>query len=194
MEKNAGLEADIRFARSIARRVVRESAGRIDVKEAEAEALLALCESKRRFKPEFGVNFRTFAFLRIRGAVVDIARRSRRRALFEICELAESAAKNRDELCSDGLWGGGFQSAEDAYESKALQRIFEDLIQTLSQNEQSVVRTLYFQDRHPSEAGKLLGNRSKSWVSRYHRDALYSLRIALCRYWTEERARMASTI
>jgi RNA polymerase sigma factor FliA len=48
----------------------------VDVENLESAGILGLVEAANRFDPERGVKFETFAYLRIRGAVVDEMRRN----------------------------------------------------------------------------------------------------------------------
>ncbi len=66
----------VAFAMRLARRFFREkrNAG-IDLDDLVGAAMLGLCEAASRFDPEKGENFRTFCFIRIRGAMYDCIRR-----------------------------------------------------------------------------------------------------------------------
>jgi RNA polymerase sigma factor FliA len=48
----------------------------VDAENLESAGILGLVEAANRFDPDRGVNFETFAYLRIRGAVVDEMRRN----------------------------------------------------------------------------------------------------------------------
>lgn len=58
----------------------------IDVENLEAAGILGLVEAANRFSPERGIDFKTFAYQRIRGAVFDELRRN--------CPLPQQILKN----------------------------------------------------------------------------------------------------
>jgi len=65
------------FAISLARKLARTK-GLTGLEEQDlcSAACLGLCEAAHRFDPENGASFKTFAYLRIHGAMVDLARES----------------------------------------------------------------------------------------------------------------------
>lgn len=64
------------YATSIATKVVRTLSSDIDFDEVLCNARLGLLEAARRFNDEFGVDFKTFAYYRIRGAIFDGLRKT----------------------------------------------------------------------------------------------------------------------
>ncbi len=66
----------VNFARKLARQFHKERHNcEFGLDDYEGEALLGLCDAARRFDEKKGINFRTFAYFRIRGAMYDLVRR-----------------------------------------------------------------------------------------------------------------------
>ena len=66
----------VNFARRLARQFHKERHNcEFSLDDYEGEALLGLCDAARRFDEKKGINFRTFAYFRIRGAMYDLVRR-----------------------------------------------------------------------------------------------------------------------
>jgi RNA polymerase sigma factor for flagellar operon FliA len=64
------------YAASIASRVCQSLSSAVDYEEVLCNARLGLLEAARRFDESHGVDFRTFAYYRIKGAIYDGLRRS----------------------------------------------------------------------------------------------------------------------
>ena len=73
------VEEQIEFTLKIARDFYRKRLlSGIEQGDFESAALLGLCDASRRFDDTKGMNFRTFAYFRIKGAMLDLLRRSGR--------------------------------------------------------------------------------------------------------------------
>ena len=71
------VEDNIDYAYALAKQFSGEVyTGDIDIEDIRANAILGLCDAARRFDPANGVQFRTFSYFRIRGAMFDLIRRS----------------------------------------------------------------------------------------------------------------------
>ncbi len=64
------------FARHVVRKTVANLPDRIDLENLEAAGMLGLVEASQRYDDSRGVDFRTFAYPRVRGAVLDELRRN----------------------------------------------------------------------------------------------------------------------
>lgn len=64
------------YATSIASKVIKSLASDIDFDEVLCNARLGLLEAAQRFDTKFGVDFKTFAYYRIRGAIFDGLRKT----------------------------------------------------------------------------------------------------------------------
>jgi RNA polymerase sigma factor (sigma-70 family) len=173
---DSGLNAEnISFATNIARKFSRRFNYYVDPAELVSIALGALCDASLRYQAELGASFRTYAYLRIRGAILDEVRKQQRRSQREI-------------LCSDGLEDiaplndGQFTlTPETLLEQRAESRQLRSLVQLLKcPKERRVIELIYFETYTSGEVAQMLG-KSKSWVSRYHQNALYSLQTSLRR-------------
>ena len=68
--------AHVDFARHVVRKTVSNLPERIDIENLEAAGMLGLVEASQRYDESRGVDFRTFAYPRVRGAVLDELRRN----------------------------------------------------------------------------------------------------------------------
>ncbi|MCA8998157.1 MAG: sigma-70 family RNA polymerase sigma factor [Planctomycetaceae bacterium] len=78
-EKNACdalIESHLSFVKKILGRMVVDLPPGVDRENLEGAGVLGLVESARRFDPQHGVPFSTFAYPRIRGAILDELRRN----------------------------------------------------------------------------------------------------------------------
>lgn len=65
---------NVAFARNLARQTIKRLGLYMDVEDAEGIAMVALCESARRWRPNGGASFKAFSYTRIRGAIIDAHR------------------------------------------------------------------------------------------------------------------------
>ncbi|MBI4412432.1 MAG: sigma-70 family RNA polymerase sigma factor [Deltaproteobacteria bacterium] len=70
------IEQYLPYATSIANKVARSLSGDVDYDDILCNARLGLLEAARRFDSRFNVDFRTFAFYRIKGAIYDGLRKT----------------------------------------------------------------------------------------------------------------------
>ncbi len=69
------VEEHVEFALRVARKFYGQRPdSEFDLEDFEGAALLGLCDAARRFDECKGMNFRTFAYLRVRGAMIDAIR------------------------------------------------------------------------------------------------------------------------
>jgi len=158
-----------------------------------------LLEAQHRFDPARGVRFQTFAYHRVRGAMLDGVRKMAhlpRRAHERLRESAETpptavpkvAATPLDKffarmsagLTTAGPLHGSF--GEESPEQKLLKnesitRLLGALAR-LSERQRTLVRGYYFEGRSLEDIARELGI-SRSWASRLHTSALQELRGAL---------------
>ena len=108
----------------------------IDVEELQSAAYMGLVEAANRFLPEFSVNFMTYAYPRIRGAVQDYLRDLRRRGR---ARSIEDPIGEDGEFCvKDTL------AASDDTEAK---EFFDTVSIKLGTKAESILR-LYFVDNY----------------------------------------------
>ena len=68
--------AHVEFARHVVRRTVANLPGGTDLENLESAGMLGLVEASQRFDESRGIDFRSFAYPRVRGAVLDELRRN----------------------------------------------------------------------------------------------------------------------
>jgi RNA polymerase sigma factor for flagellar operon FliA len=168
----------------IANQVHRHVNGQADREDLVSWGTTGLLEAMKRFEPGRETRLSTFAYYRIRGAMLDgigkVAPLSRKcyrnaraagdmHAIYrEDCE-AEEIIDPRSAI-----------SPEDFAERQQLQSLLESAISNLSEDQQHLVRKHYFAGETLLDAGKTIGI-SKSWACRSHAKALNNLRVEMQR-------------
>lgn len=74
-DKNSELEAHRELVERIVRRLVSELDLSCDIQDLRGYGFQGLMEAKQRFEPDRGVRFSTFAYYRVRGAIIDGVRK-----------------------------------------------------------------------------------------------------------------------
>lgn len=184
-----------KMVHGLANRLRRELCLRGDLEDLIAFGFGGLLEARRRFDPERGVRFQTFAYHRVRGAMLDGVRKMAqlpRRAYERIegaAELRLTAAPTALDkaftrisatLTTGTVLQGdlGEQSPEAALlKTESITRLLRAL-PGLSPRKRMLVRGFYFEGRSIDAMARELGI-SKSWASRLHTHALQELRSAL---------------
>jgi RNA polymerase sigma factor for flagellar operon FliA len=183
----------------LAVRLRRELSLHGDLDDLVAFGFGGLLEAQYRFDPARGVRFQTFAYHRVRGAMLDGVRKMAhlpRRAHERLRESAEipptavpkAAATPLDKVfarISAGLTAAGPLHGSFGEESPEQKLIKNESITCLlgaltrlSERQRVVVRGYYFEGRSLEDIARQLGI-SKSWASRLHTGALQELRDAL---------------
>ena len=67
---------NLEFVRHVLGKIIANLPANVDIENLESAGILGLVEASQHFDPERGVAFRTFAFPRIRGAIIDELRRN----------------------------------------------------------------------------------------------------------------------
>ncbi len=179
----------------LARRLRRELSLRGDLDDLVAFGFGGLLEARHRFDPSRGVRFRTFAYHRVRGAMLDGVRKMSqlpRRAHERFQAAAETTptalptaldqafTRMSATLTTASVMQGGLgdESPEAALlKNESISRLLAAL-PALSPRQRVLVRGFYFEGRSIDGMAKELGI-SKSWASRLHTSALRQLRTAL---------------
>lgn len=184
-----------KMVHSLASRLRRELSLRGEIDDLIAFGFGGLLEAQRRFDPARGVRFQTFAYYRVRGAMLDgvrkmagVPRRAHER-LQESAAVTPTAAptgldraftRMSGSLSTASVLQGSFgeESPEVALlKDESVRRLLQALPR-LSARERFLVRGFYFEGRSIDAMAKELGI-SKSWASRLHRNALAELRDTL---------------
>ena len=115
-----------------------------DVEDFEGAALLGLCDAARRFRPEKGMAFQTFAYFRIKGAMFDLLREGggiRRRYYNQIVR----ASSRPDPNCQSETESGDKSQSPDPTVPYAFARTISELaelMRTLDEVGLTIHRTL----------------------------------------------------
>ena len=180
-----------KMVHGLANRLRRELSLRGDLDDLIAFGFGGLLEARRRFDPGRGVRFQTFAYHRVRGAMLDgvrkmsqLPRRAHERleAAAETTPTAAPTALDKaftrmSSLTTATVMQGryGDESPEAALlKSESVARLLEALPR-LSPRQRLLVRGFYFEGRTIDQMAREMGI-SKSWASRLHTNALAELR------------------
>jgi RNA polymerase sigma factor FliA len=196
------------FVRSIVKHTSAQLGLECDIEDLVAFAYEGLLEAHKRFDPARGVQFKTFAYYRVRGALVDGVRRM---AYLPRRAHARLKAAEALDLETESLTHGARASATDAETSlRTLDQVLgqaaaayciaasvevegdpehalaarEDrgrvrrALASLPEQERFLIQGHYLDGRHFDELAAELGL-SKSWASRLHTRALRLMRAAL---------------
>ena len=183
-----------RMVHGLANRLRRELSLRGDLDDLIAFGFGGLLEARHRFDPARGVRFQTFAYHRVRGAMLDgvrkmsqLPRRAHERfqAAAETTPTAAPTALDKaftrmTALSTATVFQGRFgnESPEAVLlKNESITRLLQAL-PSLSPRQRVLVRGFYFEGRSIDAMARELGI-SKSWASRLHTSALRELRDAL---------------
>lgn len=193
-----GIELIVRHEKMVhglASRLRRELSLRGELDDLVAFGFGGLLEAQQRFDPDRGVRFQTFAYYRVRGAMLDGVRKmadlprrahERLRASSDVTPTAAPTGLDKAftrisaSLSTSTVLQGSFgeESPEAALlKNESITRLLQALPR-LSPRQRVLVRGFYFEGRPLDAMARELGI-SKSWASRLHRSALAELRGAL---------------
>jgi RNA polymerase sigma factor for flagellar operon FliA len=194
MQGTEFIEQHERMVHGLANRLRRELSLRGDLDDLIAFGFGGLLEARHRFDPARGVRFQTFAYHRVRGAMLDgvrkmsqLPRRAHERfqAAAETTPTAAPTALDKaftrmTTLSTATVLQGRFgnESPEAVLlKNESITRLLQAL-PSLSPRQRVLVRGFYFEGRSIDAMARELGI-SKSWASRLHTSALRELRDAL---------------
>lgn len=181
------VEANLRLVRGLAGRLIRCGIARhVEIDELISVGTEAMLESAARFDPTSGARFTTFAFPRVRGAMIDavaqlsplprgIMRGARRR------EASGEAGQTPQVSSLDAMRGEPAAEASDpsdAIFARQMSPRVRAALARLPARKRCFIEGHYFGERDLQSIGRELGM-SKSWASRLHGQALADLRAAL---------------
>ncbi|MCP4175146.1 MAG: sigma-70 family RNA polymerase sigma factor [Fuerstiella sp.] len=199
------------LVRSIAWKIHQRLPGNIDLDDLVGFGQIGLAEAARDFDQTRGVQFTTYAYYRVRGAILDglstmawftkadYQRGRYERAANDVLETAPDKDTADDDTNWFGRtarslsmtylmtqWSGenadlessDMRSPSEAAEATDLQGAIRQLVDGLPEQEQNLIRGIYFEGLSIKEAGERIGV-SKAWASRLHARTLESLAFRL---------------
>ena len=189
------IEQHQKMVYGLAHRLRRELSLPGDLDDLVAFGFGGLLEARNRFDPDRGVRFQTFAYHRVRGAMLDGVRKMAHlpRRAHERLQPAGQGSPTAAPTALDKAFtrmGAGLTTAtvlqgrfgDESPEAVLLKnesvaRLLRALPQ-LSSRQRVLIRGFYFEGRSIDAIARELGI-SKSWASRLHTSALRALRDAL---------------
>jgi RNA polymerase sigma factor for flagellar operon FliA len=168
----------------IANQVHRHVHGQTDRDDLVSWGTAGLLEAMKRFDPTLGAKLSTFAYYRIRGAMLDgigkIAPLSRKCYRNARAAGDKHAIYREDCQAEEIIDPRSGVSPEELAEKQQLQALLQGAIANLPEEQQHLVRKHYFAGETLKNAGETLGI-SKSWACRSHAKAIKNLRIEMDR-------------
>jgi RNA polymerase sigma factor FliA len=182
------VERHLGLTRALACQLIRAGVARqLELDELVSLGTVALLEAARRFDPTAGARFSTFAYPRLRGAMIDgIAQLSPiKRSAYRTARRHQAAGKPGLQIGSlDAMLEHGHEPAAEFVDpGETLDRVRQHravvaALGTLPERKRRFVEGHYVGGRGLKEIGDELGL-SKSWSSRLHAQTLADLRQAL---------------
>lgn len=107
------------YAASIASKVAKTLSSDADIEEIISNARLGLLEAAKRFDPQYKVDFKTFSYYRIRGAIYDGLRKTGwiPRSLYSKIKFEQAANQYLQERSQQVAQEGGAQSEAEVFET-----------------------------------------------------------------------------
>lgn len=162
------------YAHAIAAEILRTLPAHIEKAEVQASAELGLTQAAAAYDGRPDVQFKTFAYYRIRGAIYDGIRKATwfsREA--EGCSMASIESDHIEMPAAGSL------SAEELLIQHEWRTRLDHAVRALPPRDRAIIEAYYFGGKSLEEIGGGLGL-SKSWVSRIHVNAIAKLRAYLC--------------
>jgi RNA polymerase sigma factor for flagellar operon FliA len=197
------IESHRSYAHAIAAEILRKLPSHVEKDDMHAAAELGLTEAANAFDPRRGVQFQTFAYYRIRGAIYDAIRKATWFSREQYKEVAAEAKVNSllvDEsaaaepasleryvgsvvacymLSLDSAEVRAPKSRGRSAEERVIDREWHDrlhrALDQLPEKHRSLLKAYYFEDKNLEEIGAGMGL-SKSWTCRLHAKAIEMLR------------------
>jgi len=182
------------LVRAVAWKIHRRVPSQVDLDDLVAYGQIGLLEAMQRFEEERGLKFATFAWHRVRGAILDGLAKMRwfDRIEFEKGgyerpqEAVDAAAAQKKQagqrvaqvpLEDDSLLSSSKPPAVIAEDREAVAFLM-NVVAALPEREAGLLRGVFFEGRTLSEAARRVGV-STAWASRLQNRTLADLRIAL---------------
>lgn len=172
--RSALVEAHMKHVYSMAVRLYRQLARKVELGDLIAYGTEGLLEAADRFDPERGVGFATFTYYRIQGAMVDGVRKAApmppavyQRELERLGRWEMRVPERRDP--------GNQRSVDDQVSTAELCGKLRRALGRLAPSERALLEEHYYGDNKLCDIGRSRGV-SRSWASRLHARAIDSLR------------------
>ena len=199
MEVNLLVENNQSLVYHLAMKLHRKIPVKQDLDDLIGYGMIGLVEAANKFDPKRGIEFTTFAYPRINGAIYDglsklsWMSRSRYRRLMKVKAKAESEGDDDGAMAADAKMKGVSlhdsevaeaiaESQDDNAEERVARReegeVLGRLIEGLPDRERRLITLIYIEGLTLQDASERLGI-SKSWGSRMHAKTLANLAISM---------------
>lgn len=185
------------LVRAVAWRIHRKVSSQVELDDLIAYGQIGLLEALQRFDEERGLKFATFAWHRVRGAILDglakmkwFDRMAFEQGLYEQHSATEAGHERasgkpprsivRSELDVSSLAASGEQPLAGMERREALTFLMA-VVADLPAREAGLLRGVFFEGRTLSESARRVGI-STAWASRLQNRTLADLRLALERH------------
>lgn len=194
------------FVKNIAMKISKNLPKNYDIRDLIQLGQVGLIEALKKFDKAKGVQFQTYAYYRIKGAIYQGIKKDANLRYYNVkfeegcsdliqeenCQQSDGLEKNIDLLKSiiqkftcvyilsidAGMKISEEPTTEDTAISLQLSNLIKDAIGKLSEKEQKLIILYYYCGLNLKEAADKL-NISKSWASRIHANAIKKLKDSL---------------
>lgn len=203
MESNDLVNKYSDYVVKIAQQIKRNLHPNIETQDLVSYGMTGLIEAANRFNPKLGVNFTTYSYYRIKGAIYDglrcmgsLSRTEYKRQTHEekewLCVHETQKLNTSDDFTKKAqqtasiylvsleqqenisIKDENIERADDLMAKLQLYEKMKKAIGYLSKKEQDIIKLYYFEELSLEEVGNKMGL-SKSWTSRKHAKALEKL-------------------
>ncbi|MEZ5403577.1 MAG: sigma-70 family RNA polymerase sigma factor [Bryobacteraceae bacterium] len=206
-QQDALIHSHLTYAHALAAEILRTVPPSVERSELEAAAELGLAEAARSFDPSRGVQFKTFAYYRIRGSIYDALRKMgwfsrsayqdfRFQAAANELMADQSEAPQEQGMDVEAMTGSVVQcymlsldsarhdapdpkeGAEADLERRQHSELVREALKTLPEKNRKILQAYYYEEQTLEEIGAGMGL-SKSWLCRMHAKSIEMLRTAM---------------
>ncbi|MEE9393171.1 MAG: sigma-70 family RNA polymerase sigma factor [Planctomycetota bacterium] len=189
---------------SIAWQVQKQISAPVEFDDLVADGNMGLSEAAERYRPETGVAFTTFAYRRVRGAIMDGLQHNPAmdNSAAPSTEILEKSLEDKSLVDNDMAWlkataleltmSGFLESCHDLegygnlpssaplanLMAQETRRVLVDAIRSLSDDSKALIISVYFEGKKLKEVARQLGI-SQPWAGRLHRRTLRVLAIKI---------------
>ena len=199
LEVNLLIEDNQSLVYHLAMKIHRKIPVKQDLEDLIGYGMIGLVEAANKYKPKLGIEFATFAYPRINGAIYDglsklsWMSRSRYRRLMAVKEKAESkgdieavqsaeakleSVSLLDSEMAQAIIADDTEDAEQRASRQEQGEVLSHLIEELPDRERRLIKLIYIEGLALQDASERLGI-SKSWGSRMHAKTLASLSLGI---------------
>ncbi len=180
---------------AVVRKLIRNSHLKIsELEELKSAGVYGLIEAAQRYRPGESCQFRSFAYKRIHGALIDHVRRNTKdsRQIFQrqkrdITPKWKTRKPNKPDrpnnlehiseaVMSNWLLYTQAQSPEDVSSKLEVRQLIQEILKKLPTRQRELILRHYYDGEEFKKIGRSWNKNSKSWLSKLHHQVLDQLK------------------